>query len=95
MYSEKQPHCLKTTLVHQPYRRKQSGPCQSYGHIDPRYQLRCLKTTFVQVGTRSELLKEELTRWSSNYIDVNNLVLAKLDLEHKLDLLNAEIKTLR
>jgi len=59
------------------------------------FDIQPLTKLLSQVGTRSELLKEELTRWSSNYIDVNNLVLAKLDLEHKLDLLNAEIKTLR
>jgi hypothetical protein len=36
------------------------------------------------VGTRSELLKEELRRWTHNYIDVNSLVISRLQMERQL-----------
>ena len=51
--------------------------------------------TYSQVGSRSELLKEELTRWQANYIDVNSLVLNQLELQRSVEQLTAENNSLR
>ena len=48
-----------------------------------------------KVGGRSELLKDELNRWQQNYIDVNLLVLAKMELETKVQKLQVEVENLR
>ena len=40
-------------------------------------------------------MKDELTRWQENYIDVNLLVLSKLELETKVQKLETELSKLR
>ena len=55
-----------------------------------------LKKFLLQSGTRgSELLKEELNRWSQNYIDVNELVKKLLEAERANKRLREEVAMVR